>query len=200
MVDFFYHLDYKADAVEPPYVFPPPPLCLLDHPEFERLRNEKSRTGDLLPNTDTGESDGNVVMHATVYALAVKYMIQNLKSLAAYKFVSAVREHWNQKRSAEAVRIIYTTTPEDAKDLRELVEDILVEKRDLLSDPNVKDVMLEDGGLTHRLVHKMKNSRFQTESYEEGCCSDCEEEIVEPGCDCGRVCSECGPETCPTCG
>lgn len=97
-----------------------------------------------------------MVMHARIFATAVKYQVPALKCLAAMKFAAAVESRWNHISFAEAAHIVYTTTPEDVRELRDVVADAISAHEGLLDKPEVKSVVLDINGLAYELLRKSK--------------------------------------------
>ncbi|KAK5696067.1 hypothetical protein LTR97_008487 [Elasticomyces elasticus] len=64
-------------------------------------------------------ADGNMVMHAKVFAAAVKYDVSALQRLASAKFAAAASSNWDHTTFADAIRIAYSTTPDDNRGLRD---------------------------------------------------------------------------------
>jgi hypothetical protein len=75
--------------------------------------------------------------HARMYALADKYQISGLKALAQRKFQKAALQHWNSEEFAPALRIVYTSTLEEDRGLRDVVISTISRDR-LLEKPDVR--------------------------------------------------------------
>jgi hypothetical protein len=80
--------------------------------------------------------------HARMYALADKYQISGLKALAQRKFQKAALQHWNSEEFAPALRIVYTSTLEEDRGLRDVVISTISRDR-LLEKPEVR-AMVKD--------------------------------------------------------
>lgn len=63
--------------------------------------------------------DGNMIHHAKMFAIAVKYHIPPLKAFAAAKFTIAIRKHFAHNNFADALDVVFTTTPDEVRDLRD---------------------------------------------------------------------------------
>jgi hypothetical protein len=75
--------------------------------------------------------------HAQMYALADKYQISGLKTLAQRKFQKAALQHWNSEEFAPALHIVYTSTLEEDRGLRDIVISTISRDR-LLEKPEVR--------------------------------------------------------------
>lgn len=102
----------------------------------------------VLPRDSGGESNNistgtvkiprpNLLHHARVYALAEKYGIPSLRSTAVEKFRSESQIWWRHAEFAEAARVVYTATPDDDSDMRDVVMGTIRANRDLLNDDPV---------------------------------------------------------------
>jgi len=80
--------------------------------------------------------------HARMYALADKYQISGLKALAQRKFQKAALQHWNSEEFAPALRIVYTSTLEEDRGLRDVVISTISRDR-LLEKPEVRTAVKE---------------------------------------------------------
>lgn len=78
---------------------------------------EEKENSTTRPST----SGDNVVVHARVFAAAVKYQVRALREEAAAKFAAAAKVSWDHPSFAKAARITYTTTAEDVRELRDIV-------------------------------------------------------------------------------
>ncbi|KAG7009190.1 hypothetical protein G7Y79_00003g010580 [Physcia stellaris] len=78
------------------------------------------------------DSGQQLLVNATVYALADKYQITALKNLAKYKFESALHSGWDIVNFSEVVGMVYTTTLASDRALRDCLAPFLVRhKKDL---------------------------------------------------------------------
>jgi hypothetical protein len=75
--------------------------------------------------------------HARMYALADKYQISGLKALAQRKFQKAALQHWNSEEFAPALYIVFTSTLEEDRGLRDVVISTISRDR-LLEKPEVR--------------------------------------------------------------
>lgn len=66
-------------------------------------------------------ADSVLVLHARVYALGEKYMVEGLKALAIENFSNSARNLWNTDGFFEAAREVYTSTIDSDRGLRDIV-------------------------------------------------------------------------------
>ncbi|OAL51581.1 hypothetical protein IQ07DRAFT_585952 [Pyrenochaeta sp. DS3sAY3a] len=69
----------------------------------------------------TVEITNPLTIHATMYALADKYQVSGLGHIAKDKFKSCLFHHVHSEDFVSAVRIVYTSTPDSNRGLRDLV-------------------------------------------------------------------------------
>ena len=117
MIEFLYHHDYEAPAV---FV-------------SAESANERAKPMGLSLPPLVPSGDCNVLMHAKMYTLGSKYMIESLKAIALQKFTEAVKYAWNHPDFIVAVRVVYTTTPHSDKGLREVALRTLLDHSAILS-------------------------------------------------------------------
>ncbi|KAI7200272.1 WD40 repeat-like protein [Hortaea werneckii] len=127
MIDYFYHLDYSVPVISQPQLEEHvDELASCDTPFASKKKKkgkcqrtaEKSPARPISPITP---SDGNMALHAKIFAAAVKYQVPGLRTLAAENFREAVRGNWHHETFAEAARIAYETTYEEERALRDTV-------------------------------------------------------------------------------
>ncbi|KAK5123679.1 hypothetical protein LTR85_002315 [Meristemomyces frigidus] len=162
MVHFFYHLDYSADALA---IAPSPPTVdnafggvTTSYKGKKKKRIVTHGWGESVDDAPTAptspSTDGNMLMHAKVFAAAVKYRVPALKDLAAEKFAAAVAINFNHASFAEAARIAYTTTPEDMREIRDQVVEVIHANAELLMKHDVMEVVHGDSNLSCELLRK----------------------------------------------
>lgn len=90
---------------------------------------------DDQPNSASKKpSDGRLVTNSLVYALADKYEIWSLKEVAKQKIAKLIDEEWNDDSFLAALEIVWTSTPQSDRGLRELFIPVLSEhKKDLIT-------------------------------------------------------------------
>jgi hypothetical protein len=60
-------------------------------------------------------------LHANVYALEEKYEIAAMKEASLLKFAEKAESSWSSEDFRNAVKIVFTTTADQDRDLRDLV-------------------------------------------------------------------------------
>lgn len=80
----------------------------------------------------------NTLAHAKMYALGEKYGIESLKAVALDKFNEAVTYAWNQAPTiivvfASTIKVVFNTSSDYDKNLRDLTVHAVVDHQDLLS-------------------------------------------------------------------
>ncbi|KAI1501422.1 BTB/POZ protein [Biscogniauxia marginata] len=135
MVQYLYHLDYNT----------PSPAGRANKPSHAKLtRKYRELTSDL-------------VTHVMVYALAKKYDIRGLKSLAIQKFEAAVEKQWLTYSFLEAVQEIYTSTTESDRELRDVVISTFYAHPDLLDKKATQVIFKELGVLSYDLLMHLRH-------------------------------------------
>lgn len=87
----------------------------------------------------------------TVYALAEKYDIQDLKDLAKEKFRGRSASHlWRYSDLFDALEVIYSNTPSSDRGLRDIISKLCAntnDEEDLLEKPRFRELMSKDGSM-----------------------------------------------------
>lgn len=85
-----------------------------------------NRTGlDAVKNSP--ESDAPAVLHAKMYALADKYGLdKGLKALCKTKFQAEAEAGWKNETFVDACILVFTSTPESDRGLRDVVVEVVV--------------------------------------------------------------------------
>jgi len=176
MVYFFYHLDYEAGPVPVPDPAPEPESVpqptqnlfgqqnqfwprddfgqqLAIEPENILATPRRSKKGKKIKKTMRATTP-DLVMHAKVFAVAIKYHIPTLRELAATKFAAVLDDSEDHGAIAEAARVAYTTTDDDTRDLRDVVVDALHASPQLLDKESINRVVRDVDGLGTELLRK----------------------------------------------
>lgn len=127
--------------------------------------------------------------HALVYALAVKYQVSGLKPLRTRKFKSAIDQCWNTCELAEATRIVYTSTPDEHTDIRDIVLAKIIQHSDKLAEkPDIEATVREIPGLAYALF-----KRLRVRSKAGHVCLECDTSFVKccPSCGVARLTCKC---------
>lgn len=98
--------------------------------------------------------NANMVMHAKVFATAVKYQVPALASLAAKKFEQSAKLNYEHADFARAIKAVYTSTPEDEIELRTVVVGILGQHKELMKKPEIRSIVKSINGLAFDLLAK----------------------------------------------
>ncbi|PPJ52915.1 hypothetical protein CBER1_11774 [Cercospora berteroae] len=98
--------------------------------EFLYLHNYSG--GSITPDTDTVHHGTELILHAKIYSAGCKHNIPTLKMAAVDKFQTAAKLHWELDVFCEAVRIVFTTTPNSDNELREVVATIICSHNTIL--------------------------------------------------------------------
>ncbi|KAK3676924.1 hypothetical protein LTR78_003128 [Recurvomyces mirabilis] len=199
MVHFFYYADYEAPALSdlPTTQKVTKPAVKTSYktgffPADARKVGKKSKSMPSQSDEEDDESvvpsDGNVVMHAKVFAAATKYQVFSLQALASSKFKAAVKLSWSHHGFVETARIAYTTTPEDVRALRDIAALTLHSHDSLLDSARIQGQMLEVQSLPFKLLRMAR----------------CKTAVVVPVDAEGLKCEACGQAPffvqCPDCG
>lgn len=86
-------------------------------------------------------SSSNLVMHARVYALGVKYGVAGLQSLAAEKFEREAGTHWHSDDFLGAAQEAYTSTATEDRTIRDVVLRSIQEHPELLDRAEARDAI-----------------------------------------------------------
>jgi len=215
MVHFFYHLDYCADIILAAPVSstssstPSRPTHFSTNGKKSLNSSKASLTAPASARPVSQSTDGNMVMHAKVFAAVVKYQVSALKILAASKFAQAVKANANHASFAEAIHISYTTTPEEVIELRDVIVRALTAHEELLEKEEVEAVVRIINGFAYELLKRDRSARTTSATAkgdsEPGACSGCgglrSLDTMSDARDCGRWFWPCSCLTaCMNCG
>ncbi|KAK5732171.1 hypothetical protein LTR17_010748 [Elasticomyces elasticus] len=225
MIDFFYYRDYTAENIKTSSAvksgFPPSECARLDPwanvntswggPVGYKTKNRgdarnfsKAETRPQRKTATSECADGNVVMHAKVFAAAVKYDVLALQELASIKFAAAASRNWNHATFADAVRVAYTTTSDNVRGLRDTVCETLHSHPSLLDKASFMTAARETDllGEVARMAYGMPAVAKQEVVDEEVRCDDCGYVFWRTECkECllgyNGCCSNACPDGCP---
>lgn len=95
-----------------------------------------------------------LMVHIKVYALAEKYLIGGLRSLALEKFQTQASKAWNTDGFLEAAQAVYELTMESNPDtgLRSVVVRTFAQHSGLLDKESTKDVLVNASCLAHDIL------------------------------------------------
>ena len=138
---------------------PVPVDSVLDEPE-DGLRTQRSKKGKkkMKRSTPDGHLESSATQttglatHARMYSLADKYGIGGLKVLAQQKFEQAVRQQWDSEEFAPAVHVVYASTPDGDRSLRDVVMETIYSYKSLLQKLEVETAVRDIPGLAFDLL------------------------------------------------
>lgn len=163
MVEYFYHFDYLRDAAQ---------VQSNDTEEATPSKKPKLATktraqAASLATVDVGHSASQpltervfMVEHAKVFAMAVKYQVDGLQSLALAKFISSVTTHWNHEDFAHTIFVAFNSTPEDVTQVRDVVTNALHEHfEELQNKAEIETVVCGLPRLTYGLLKRSREPK-----------------------------------------
>lgn len=183
MMHYFYHLDYphiplyeqaadKADSFLPSAsdstAMEPSKICAPDPWGFEESSTPTRRNlkkpkkpfprGWVGLDTATPIRDPNLIIHANVYALGEQYGVEGLKAVALQKFSKEVDVHWATDDFLQAAELVYNSTPEHDRGMRDVIKNTFYRhRRELLDRENVKRYLRDVTDLAYDvLMHLYK--------------------------------------------
>ena len=106
-----------------------------------------------------GRSNTNLPTHAKIFAIAVKYQVPALQALAASRFQKAVDCGWDHSSFAETITLVYTSTPEETKELRKIVMESLDQHDSLLDKPEIEAAVCEINTLAFQLLKRKRKMK-----------------------------------------
>ncbi|EGZ70092.1 hypothetical protein NEUTE2DRAFT_68748, partial [Neurospora tetrasperma FGSC 2509] len=125
-----------------------------------RLQHERSGFDGLEMDgygTNVNEPAADALLtHAKIYALAEKYLISGLKAVALRQFKAAATVSLDIDDFLGAALVVYESTIEDDRGLRDVVVETLYEHSEWLDEEKVRDVVKELGALTYDMVIYMR--------------------------------------------
>lgn len=142
MIHFFYHLWYDV------------PSTLADSSE----------------NSTSSNPQAEIVTHAKMFAVAIKYQVPGLRIFTRRAFREAFHTEWNSDAFAEVITIVFTSTPEDATDLRDMVLDKIHDQFPTLKNkPEVEEAITSTPGLVFAMLKRKCDGRTVKEETKFQC-------------------------------
>lgn len=176
MVRYFYHLEYLEDYDETP----PKGSTNL------KMKSEKVARSSL-PSTKS-ESDHvkkvHLIEHVKVLAIAMKYQVDALQTLAFDRFEADCQRYWNNKDFAQACELAYSAVLEDAPQVRKVVADVLHNHRShLFHKPDIQSLLRETPGIAFDLLVRDQDIEVvicgcRDQELFKHFCQDCKVEIM----------------------
>ncbi|RMX80324.1 hypothetical protein D0869_07633 [Hortaea werneckii] len=131
MIDFLYLHDYELIET-----------CFPNLLEVARRRARGARDGDY-----------GAIMDAKVYALGCKYQIPSLQSTSLEKFENAATFVWDTEEFVHAVHLVYSTTPDSDKGMRDAAARVILEHdNELCNKPAMEAVVRSFDGPAYGLL------------------------------------------------
>lgn len=133
---------------------------------YARFANSPPRrrktTGNMVLNapepSPLAAKEPYLVLHARMYAAAHRYGIRGLEALSLDKFKIQLTRHWDSTELAEAIHVVYTSTPSECSDMRDAVADILGWHGRLLEKPEIEVAILEIDKLAYDLLKRSRRA------------------------------------------
>ena len=197
MVDYLYNKNYAAPKITITKEQANLGVKKTNHNphHYNHDHNSPSRETE---STLTPEGDRNLVMHARLYALGSTYQIKGLKALAADKFSTAAKYAWNHASFLEAIKIVYTATPDTDRAMRDVIVATVQDHINILGDrKEFEQTVRSIEGLAYGLLRgRMRKSGpycvvcgTSTVSY---CAtSNCRQQFVACACPSVTRCERC---------
>ncbi|KAJ9666177.1 hypothetical protein H2201_003611 [Coniosporium apollinis] len=113
-----------------------------------RKKGKKGRKVELLSRLQLkADPDACLSTHAQVYAMADKYNISGLRALAVEKYEKAASKYWDTEGFPQSIHIVYSSTPDQDRDLRDIVVKTISDHMSLLGTSEMEATMRELNGL-----------------------------------------------------
>lgn len=130
-------------------------------------------------NTNTSDDStasspqAEILTHAKMFALAIKYQVDGLREYAAKCFRYAVHVAWDSNEFLKVLDLVLTSTPEEVRELRDVVFDTIYEHFiDLKRKDGIREAFRNHPDLSfHLLERKWDKWSYETQSVtmEEQC-------------------------------
>jgi hypothetical protein len=189
MVAFLYHHNYTA-----PKVLVTTESCNQKPPSTGTKKKKMPHAPKITPTGDC-----NTTMHARLYALGSKYGINSLQEVAKIKFAEAATYAWNHSDFITAAEIVYTTTPDTDKGLRDIVSRTIVEHAAVITGrPRMEQCIRGIDGLAYDLFNS--KSTLEAEVKSSSCNTiDCGTRHTDDCATCGDLFFSCACNTSRRC-
>lgn len=117
---------------------------------------DQSSTSATASASVTSQPQVHILVHARVFAMAVKYQVDGLRELAAAKFKESVKAHWSHDEFVHAISVVHTSTADDVKVLRNIVADTIHDHFDELKlDENFETAVCGMPALAYELLSRV---------------------------------------------
>ena len=115
-----------------------------------------------LPDFEDSLEKAGLVFHAEMYSLADKYNIRGMKVFAQDHFQSCAKNGDCRVRElSTAIRIVYKTTVDEDRGLRDVVADIISTNMVLLDRPEIKEAVKDTADLAFELLMKSREQEIK---------------------------------------
>lgn len=170
MVHYFYHFDYPnptANSHENTATPASNQLSAVD-PTTKIREGIRRLGGETRKENHVSSIDNNTTIrpakpqnfllgHVKLFATAVKYQVPGLRHLAAskFKYETTHCEAWKDADFAKAISTIYSSTPDEVKELRTLAEKTLhAHFEELKHNKGIEEVMYNHPSLMYALLKR----------------------------------------------
>lgn len=102
---------------------------------------------------------GSLTMHTRLYALAAKYGIKSLKSVAIAKMHNARQGTWDREDFAKAIAVTFGSTQDGDRGMRAVIIQTILEcSSNLVNDPIIEKAVNAVEGLPFELFKQQSNN------------------------------------------
>ncbi|SMY22941.1 unnamed protein product [Zymoseptoria tritici ST99CH_1A5] len=165
MIHFLYHMDYAVERVGEESVQQANAMANGSAHKKKKAYNSYQQVVTPAAVEPTGTPyDGNALAHARIFAAAVKYHVVALQAMAVAKFKAAIQSNSDRTSLAQTVTTVYTTTPDDVRELRDIVAETLTKDSSLLSRSDVRTAVCNLNGLSFDLLRGILDSAHKCSS------------------------------------
>jgi len=95
-----------------------------------------------------------LVLHAKMYAIGDKYVVDGLKELAKEKFERSCNSHWDTEYFAPATHFAFSSTLDSGRGLRAVIIRTICDHINILNKPEVMALLHEFNDLAVSLLEK----------------------------------------------
>jgi hypothetical protein len=122
-------------------------------PEPAAIENALDNNWDMRSTSsqDPDLDNAYLLTHARVYAIAEKYGIKGLKTLARSKFAAQIAQHFCSNEFAPSLAEVYESTVDSDRGLRDIVIQTFRSHPDIATRDDVEDVVRQTPGLAWEL-------------------------------------------------
>ncbi|OCK75339.1 hypothetical protein K432DRAFT_466403 [Lepidopterella palustris CBS 459.81] len=151
MIQYLYELDYDEPKLPTLDISSDDDLELTAFKELAIIKGGKHKAAKpAAPATDRNPM--MLITHAKVYAIADKYNILGLKEVVIDKFEEECKYSWDDPAFPMAIGVIFESTPNIDKGLRDIAVATISNHMELLHKPEIEALMIEYNGLAFGLL------------------------------------------------